>query len=195
MLSSQHKLLFIHIPKTGGSSMEWILRDLWDDSLVVVNNWTVTSDDPKLKHRDVAWYRHRRGPAWLAGHYKFAFVRNPFDRMVSWWAFHRRQKPWKTARSFKRYLRKTRPGHPERRTQSSYLLTPSGEMGVDFVGRYENLNSDFDKVCEKAGLPPRELTRMNQGRRGPYRDHYISESRALVEQWFAEDLERFGYEF
>ena len=44
-------------------------------------------------------------------HYKFAFVRNPFDRMVSWWAFHRRQKPWKTVRSFNRYLRNTRLGY------------------------------------------------------------------------------------
>lgn len=89
---------------------------------------------------------------------------------------------------------------------------------VDFVGRFESLQNDFDRVCEKIGLPQSEIPHINSSRgqandkassgslipwrRRPtfpsfstYQDYYDDESRELVAQLYEADIDRFGYEF
>src|SRR5690606_16567753 len=97
-------------------------------------------------------------------YYKFTFVRNPWDRMVSiykYYAFYR-------ICDFPRFVAKEFPSDLMKERywfvcpQSDYLLDEDGEVRVDFIGRYENLQKDFEKVCEKIGLPPLEVPYVNK---------------------------------
>jgi hypothetical protein len=69
---------------------------------------------------------------------------------------------------------------------------------LDFVGRYESLEADFDTILEALGLRgkvvlPRE--NVSKGRKGVYRDYYTPASRDLVAAWYAPEIAHFGYEF
>ena len=80
--------------------------------------------------------------------------------------------------------------------QLDYLVDLRGNHIVDFVGRYESLQADFDHCCERIGLPLQALPhRRRADDRSAYREYYDDESKALVERHFAADIEAFGYEF
>jgi hypothetical protein len=69
-----------------------------------------------------------------------------------------------------------------------------GHVIVNFLGRYESLHSDFDHACRCIGIDA-DLGQANMSTRGDYRDYYTDRLAALVRDHFAEDIERFGYEF
>ncbi len=80
--------------------------------------------------------------------------------------------------------------------QLDYLIDLRGNQIVDFVGRYESLQTDFDHCCERIGLPKQALPhRRRADDRAAYRDYYDEKTKALVEQHFAADIKAFGYEF
>jgi len=74
------------------------------------------------------------------------------------------------------------------------VLSESGDMLVDFVGRYETLAEDFDAVCDRIGIEC-ALPHINRSRHGDFREYYTPETRALVEEVYKADIELFGYRF
>jgi hypothetical protein len=78
--------------------------------------------------------------------------------------------------------------------QRRWLVNPQGEMLVEFIGRFENLQQDFTTVCERLSLRA-ELGHAKPSGRGSYRDYYDSASRDLIARCFEEDLQAFDYSF
>jgi len=70
----------------------------------------------------------------------------------------------------------------------------AGKQIVDFVGRFESLDSDFRTICDRLGLHLWLPVRNSSDTR-PYQEFYSNFSRKAVEQLYAADIERFGYEF
>ncbi len=122
--------------------------------------------------------------------------------------------PWDWNVSFYHYVRQT-PEHPlhvdasrvrdfaeflswraehARLLQKDFVASPEGDLLVDFVGRFENLEEDFGKVCSAIGANA-DLLHLNQSRHGDYRLHYTEYTRRLVEEAWAEDVQFFGYQF
>jgi hypothetical protein len=137
-------------------------------------------------------------------YFKFAFVRNPWDRLVSWYHMCV-QTP--TANPFARYikdnaptfddfLKKTTTGMAERttRNQLDYVTDERGEIIVDFVGRYERLGDDFARIEDRLGFRA-ELPHVNRSAHEDYRKYYTDETRDIVSQRFAKDIRHFGYAF
>ena len=144
---------------------------------------------------------------WSA-YFKFAVVRNPWDRVVSLYTFHEDQF-WGDS---------TLRGHHDRGAlfercstfdefvrllpflafpdQATFVTDDKGTIIVDFVGRFERLESDFALICRRLGVDG-GLPHLNRTRRsGPgYRDYYTDETRSLVEQVYRRDVELFGYTF
>ena len=130
-------------------------------------------------------------------YFVFSAVRNPFDRLVSSW----------------KYLRSTRDrplldclrhppseGHDYRhftRPQIDILRDPaSGLLITDDLIRYERVQQDFDRICDRTGKPRQPLPHLNASARPRgYRDHFDTETRRLAEHMFAEDIAIFDYEF
>jgi hypothetical protein len=78
--------------------------------------------------------------------------------------------------------------------QKDFVYSPEGELLVDFIGRFENLDSDFQAICARIGVPA-VLPHVNISNHVAYQHYYDSESEELIRQTFAPDISLFGYEF
>ena len=156
------------------------------------------------------------------GLYTFSFVRNPWDRMVSCYRDkiegevkdYTRFSDSGIARCLARFdvfwgnmsfeafvyaVASIPDAHADEhfRSQHNYLTNVWGDIAVDFVGRYEDLETDFRYVAERIGLPPKiSLPRMQANPRSVnYADYYTAATRDMVATRFAQDIELFAYRF
>ena len=81
------------------------------------------------------------------------------------------------------------------RPQSELLTDSTGNIALDFVGRYESLQADFDFVCRQVGLDAVGLERKNASKHKPYAAYYDDELRTAVNHVYQDDLTRFDYGF
>lgn len=206
LLSEERGFVFVHVPKAGGSSIDralgpWCLprNRAWWASLT---RWVGLPRDYRRfrfgKHDSLAAVQRVLPEETFRAWYKFAFVRNPWDRLVSDYTAvladpgHRRHRRVRSLSGFSEYVRKEAPGvFP---TQASLLRDGRGELGLDFVGRFESLERDFGKVCDHLGVEAR-LPHENKSEHGHYRAYYDTSSRGFVQAHWGEDVELFGYEF
>ena len=210
LLSYSHRFLFIHVPKTGGSSISRALaecvhrpEDHWVNRTLGRVGIHVNLYGPERVRR----YRFHSTARVLRRHlseetfessFKFAFVRNPWDRMVSSYHFvagcatHHRHRQVARGMNFKDYLRyEVARG---KMSQAAMLTDRSGRLLVDFVGRFERLAEDFHRVCQHLGLPC-QLGHHNRSRHRDYREYYDRESIELVRRHFGDEIDLFGYDF
>jgi len=131
--------------------------------------------------------------------FKFAFVRNPWDWQVSLYHFMRQQSDHHqhdliAEMNFEDYI-VWRCNH-DLHLQAEFVTDKEGNLIVDFVGRFESLQEDFDSICQQIGLPQLGLPHINRShRRQDYRSYYNDRTRRLVETYFQRDIEIFGYSF
>jgi len=178
--------VFIHINKTGGSSVGRALGIGLDHSTALEK------------------YRQLGAAAWERK-FTFTLVRNPWDKVVS--HYHYRVETGQTRLddtpvSFDEWLRlcyvERDPRYRDQprmfMPQRQWLVNEEGELMVEFIGRFENLAEDFGRICQRLSIEA-ELGHAKPSSRGHYRDYYDTASRELVAEVFAEDLELFGYRF
>jgi hypothetical protein len=129
--------------------------------------------------------------------FKFAFVRNPWDRLVSRHAHllrstdRRRHSFVSRMENFEDFIKwEIQRGA----FQHSYVTDESGNRIVDFIGYYERLNEDFAKVCARLKLQA-ELPHANISQHKDYRTYYTPKTRELVAGQFKRDIDLFGYTF
>ena len=148
--------------------------------------------------------RDRLGHQTWTDCYTFCFERNPWDRLVSF--YHWRTKSMQSPPPFKDFAVAALSGTPQQQAQLRakyfsnrpfYLI--DGELAVDFVGRFENLEADLATVCRRIGLPwdgtlPRAKSGIRPGGRD-YRHYYDPQLRELCEREFSLERDLFGYQF
>jgi len=145
-----------------------------------------------------AWkVRAAVGPRVWQDYFKFCIERNPFDRVISQF-YHWRQGPFGAPDvTFQQYLRSERILRLRKKGRSVYTL--SGDVAVDRVLRYENLESELAAVADQLGLPgaidlPRAKGAFREDRR-PYREIWNDEDRRIIERMFAQEMALMGYEW
>jgi hypothetical protein len=79
--------------------------------------------------------------------------------------------------------------------QHTFVTDADGTMLADRVGRVEDMQSSYDAICERIGIPTASLGQVNSSRRGSYRDYYDQPLIDGVAELYRRDLELFGYEF
>jgi len=216
LLSLRYRFLFVHIAKTGGTSIR--------DSLGWYK-WTDPYRFPQFLcsklsgitgHRIGAKFpRHAKAIAAqemlprdvYEGLFKFAFVRNPWDLQVSSYHHIRRERPdlMTEIPDFAAFLRwKFDPERPPQYhadmstvLQSDYLVDLHGRLIVDYIGRYEHLVEDFETACRRIGIgaPALRHSRRASERARDYRSYYDDASATLIAEHYRPDCERFGYRF
>ena len=200
MISLQKRFLFVHIPKTAGNSIQTVLRDYSEDQLVALRKEQDGVErfglrNPKYqikKHSMLMEYHDALGPEQFRDLYKFTCVRNPWDRMVSYY-FTPTQHPetW-NRKKFREIIFKAV-------SVADYLRLGDGEedpfANVDHIIRFENLADDFAAVCAAIAISPPTLPQYNRSHRDHYTKYYDDELRELVRTRFAAEIERFNYTF
>jgi len=207
LISDSHQFIFLRMRKVASTSMKTILLPL-----------CVPRPAGRLAHlksrAKLEWDYHRyvfrahddmraaqkRMPAELFDRYfKFTFVRNPWDRLVSEYEFllrkteHGRHERVKKLGGFSDFIRMQIPRRDA--YQINMMCDERGNVLMDFIGKLENLQNDWKTVCERTGIPYQELQRKNASERSHYQDYYDSESRQLVARHWAREIELFGYRF
>ena len=210
-----HGAVYIEVPKVACSSIKIALAGLLGVDLEAAggNPHTARFPEPSAPGE---------GPKLYPGIFSFAFVRNPWDRLVSCY----RDKILGEVPDFT-FLHPTRGvGHclahfsvfradmsfddfvdavaeisdeeadVHFRSQHTFIVNRDGNIGVDFVGRFETLGRDFELVCEKLGIPSLILPRV-QSVKTPrrYAEYYSRRSRDIVSDRFREDIVLLGYDF
>ncbi len=140
------------------------------------------------------------GDVW-ASYTKFCFVRNPWTRVVS--DYYWRQRSISRKFSFEAYLealagnrRDPHLAHPGN-VSNWDMMAIDGKLGMDHVGRFENIDEDFRVITKKLGLPPLALKTAEKaaGKKPDYEALYTPNCRKMVEKMFAQELETFTYEW
>jgi hypothetical protein len=209
LLSYKPAFLFVHIEKAAGSSIQIALRpfapvltnDRWRRRLNLlgpINRLGLYRAMEFPQHTAARTVKLCLPRPVYDGLFKFAFVRNPWDRIVSRHAHllrstnrhrHHLVKRMKNFEDFIAWEIKRASAY-----QFEYVTASDGRSIVDFVGRYEQLSEDFSKVCARLGIKA-ELPHANVSEHRDYRSYYTPETRELVAQHFRRDIELFGYTF
>lgn len=185
MIDHQKKFIFIHIPKTAGVSMYQAFSAKNEDQ----HHLTLKEHN----HTDVDYF-------------SFAFVRNPWDRFVSTYFYFKNygRSRWgdkpsgeivnsfsdfhEFCKNFENVLDKFPLPHFKK--MSSWF-----DENLSFVGKFENLQNDFNYVCKKISIKPQALPKLNQTNRQHYSHYYNDESKSIIESFYQEDIIKFGYSF
>jgi chondroitin 4-sulfotransferase 11 len=81
------------------------------------------------------------------------------------------------------------------RNQIDYLIDEKGAIIVDFIGRFEHLQEDFDVISRHLGRAPVELPRTNTSQHATYTEYYSPATAEMVAKRYAQDIKQFGYRF
>ena len=172
--------LFIHVPKTAGTSIK-------RTGLFLGGTHQTISEFDLLDDT-----------------FKFAFVRNPWDRFVSSFFFHREYRNT-GQKGFDEFIEKQcvpimgTDKHPHNDRLHAfvpmhhYLLDGEGNIGVDYIGRFENLESDWEDVCAILGVKKHELAHHRKFKHDYYENYYTPETWDLIGTLYQRDVELFGY--
>ncbi len=214
ILSHDRRFIFIHIPKTGGTSfsLAYEARATKTDILV--------GDTPKAqrrrkrqqalrptgrlwKHATLSDIEGLVSPDQMRRYFVCTLVRNPWDRCVSYYHWLREQsfehpavaKAKTTA--FAEFLADPEITQSLRNSQAaSYVRAPDGTDCCNAYIRFEHLADDLAPVEEHLGFSLLPLPHENRSaRRGTYADQYTPELADHVAEIFADDIARFGYRF
>lgn len=177
---------FIHINKTGGSSIERALN-------------------LHTNHRTAQEVRDMIGDRRWASRFTFTVVRNPWDKVVSHYHFRRERNKSNIQTDNIRFGDWVRMSYGQKdpryyhspkmyMPQLQWITDQRGEVLVDFVARFETLEKDFATICDRIGVSA-TLPHLKKTDRGHYRDYYTPETRQIIADCFRQDIEHFGYEF
>lgn len=210
LVSHSAKFVFIHVQRTGGLSMQATLKQQFPDLRV----WH--GRHGHVRAGIAEWGRER----WDEYH-SFAVVRNPWDRLVSWYSMirarqadNRIQLPWplsrqprlwdqvaRRGRTFEQFLHNCTTEVFDRGCRKSfvynqldYLVDREGRPAVSQVARFETLGEDIDRLFAHLGIAAK-LPHRNGSQHGHYSRWYDDRTEELVRQRFARDIEAFDYRF
>ena len=206
IISHQKKFIFVHTYKTAGTTIEsellqysryrerlistvylkyfiYLINQIFDSGKNG-NKWI--SGVPK--HASASEMCEYIGEDKFNEYFKFSFVRNPFDWLVSLYSYMYSQKM-----EFGDFLKKVeRDNYP---TQSSFLLIDN-EIAMDYVGKVESIDYDFQKIRERIGLLNNNVDRLpiaNASVRKDAMSYYSNDQKEFVVNFFNDDFVNFGY--
>jgi len=216
MISRQKRFLFIHVPKTGGNSIQFVLKEYADDEIITQDKDGQDGTDRfglwnrqygTTKHTTLNQYYSAIDADLYQTLFKFAVIRNPWDRMISlYFSPHRRKKQWnrkqflalvKRARPFRYYVIETMPARSGvvKDLGKTTIRGRSLDKDIDFIMKFENLDQGFRIVCRTLGIPEAPLPQSNRSIRAHYSQYYDDELIKIVGEKFSEEIQYGNYRF
>ena len=181
--------IYIHINKTAGTSVAKAIGL------------------PRKNHMTAVQLIDQVGEAKWDRSYKFTFVRNPWDKVVSHYNYRVKTNQTNLGDghlSFADWVKCTYgPNKDETyynnpimfQPQAEWLRNAQGQIDVNFIGKFESLSEDFSTIAQQIGLKNTSLPHLNKTLSTDYRDYYDEETTQIIREWFEEDLTLFDYTF
>lgn len=208
--SKEKKFLFIHIPKTAGTSIKTVLSPYGGKSGITnylgrrLENFPGICNLLGLNHRRTydshTTYRKisRILPKNILDEtFVFAFVRHPYDRLYSFYnhILAHPEHPWYKKiynyRSFSIMLENL--SEVQEPTQKSYLIDENESLKTEFLGRFENINVDFRKICSHLDISA-DLPKKNVRKHKKWENVFTDLDKINAFDFYKEDFEEFGYD-
>ena len=212
-------VLYCAIPKVACSSIMSACVDAleidfppneWKPEVFQTRKWDHLFDRRSIVMDD-------RLPRRFDRYWSFAFVRNPWDRLVS--CYTEKIRPdgdpenfingvsrvltsfgvFEAGMSFERFAREVaqipdEEAEPHFLSQHKFIVNRAGDLVVDFLGRFETIDKDFDVVRQRIRAPV-ELPHLLRSQHGHYRDYYSPDLAHIIGERYSEDIARFEYTF
>lgn len=218
MISHQYKCIFIHIPKTAGTSIEQKLGHFGELRRGVQDHRTISDIEPvsisdiaqACIHRNssLAIRRLKKAikdrttnfSACYKAYYKFSFVRNPWARVFSWYKnvmrdqVHQQRYNVDANCTFNDFLK----NHMDQRQLNSqlfWIVDKSGNIPFDFIGKFEKLEEDFEYIAGQIGLKDNKLPKLIAGDGQHYTQFYDFETKDIVYKLYKDEIKHFNYEY
>lgn len=202
MIDHKRKFIFIHIPRTGGTSIEVALHG---------KNWFETH--APSKHLTVHAAKKIYEEYWDS-YFKFSFVRNPWDRMISMLKYggnnnsqdgiyevYQKNGEIQLDKYIKKYINieyDSRFFHENQfndfQTKNNTVYFNILENQMDFIGKYENLNEDFSLICKYIGVKNKKLKQIEKSNRKE-KVKYSEQSKKIIEDMCKLEIEYFDYSY
>lgn len=196
-LEDKHKIIYIHIPKAAGNAL---IKSLFGVS--------ATGHDPLSRYLANNDKKFRE-------YYKFAVVRNPFDRLVSSFFYLKQggigffdddfsRKYLFDIQSFDHFVKKLNDDVEFRNAvmtwvhfipQINFLSLNGTDLHIDKVVKLENLDKELNELCSQIGVPPVKIIRYNSSKRKNFKEYYTRELIEIVESLYQQDLKVLKYTF
>ena len=204
IISHRHRFIFIAVPKVATralrqaltmqlDSMDWQQQNLFAERRLPIGDLAGKAHG----HLSVREIRPHLPEELWRGYVKCAFVRDPFERFVDICLFLDGARELPTAEAAARMKKALATDRFRQRPlvlpQSDFLTDTAGRLAVDFIGRYETLQSSYDELCRLIGIENAGLERRRQPEQRDWRRYYDEELLGLVAEFYRADLENFGY--
>ena len=216
MISHKHKCIFVHVPKTGGTTIENLIwpreadrteLNLWMGFVKDYHNKYQTGG---LQHLLASQVKEEVGKKVFDTYFKFAIVRNPWDKAVSQYSYMKKRQDLRKFIGMskddclKKYLsliQKT--NHVQWDSQYKFVTDKDDKIIVDFIGKFESFSKDVNVILEKLEICnnilgfkfPKKIPHTNKSHRSHYREYYDAESKEIVQNIYQKDIELFEYQF
>jgi len=219
VLIKQYRAIYFVIPKAACSSLKYVCLKLIAPNTgeiafrlfhLITSRRIHAFPLPYIRKDDINKY---------PDYFKFCFVRNTWDRVVSCYlekirepsfknkffknGIHRgflQYNRFKAGMSFKEFVYAIhdipdKKADKHFKAQHTFLTDKNGKLIVDFIGRFENLEGDFKELSKKAGFPNVTIPHMLKNPHKDYRLYYDDETKKLVAERYKKDIELFGHTF
>ena len=178
MICHKYKCIFIHAPRTGGTSIEFSFgQDVFF----------------KKKHLKASEVFNEVGEKGWRDYFKFTFVRNPWDRVVSLFCMPAFKKiNLLSGKDLVYFLNHYKPYYWEHGAQCSDYIDRDD---LDFIGKFESRSLDLKKIQDVIKCPSLSIIHQKKTDHKHYTEYYDDETKQIVAEKYAKDIEYFGYEF
>ena len=211
MISYKHRCIFVHIPKSGGSSINHQFLPIKVERKHLIGNYKSRFQPMEwgLQHLRASYILGEVGYDIFSKFFKFSFVRNPWDKLVSQYFYTK--SPQRHAlrewigitidSTFDEYIEKVYNAnplvlqHPHWARQYEFLYDTQGNQMVNFIGKFENLKEDYNTICTILKTKKSKLPHYNQSVRNHYTEYYNNKTKKMVEEVYIKDIETFQYKF
>ncbi|MBW2998482.1 sulfotransferase family protein [Candidatus Woesearchaeota archaeon] len=208
ILLEKQKAIYFFIPKVACSSIKKICSDLLcleSDSIIQIH----INKYPFIFRKKIAKYNN---------YFKFTFVRNPWDRIVSCYKNKIREKSLNNQHfvngvfsrfitygtftpemSFEDFVKaiceiSDEDANVHFQSQYKFITDKKGKIIVDFIGQFENIDKDFNKICKKLKINVK-LPHLMKSEKKDYKEYYTKETKEMIRKRYKKDIEMFGYNF
>lgn len=190
MIDQELKCIFVHCQKCAGESIEQTIFGRADNNY----NGCNFAGSPE-KHYSASQYMEKYGQKIWDDCFTFSFVRNPWDRVISWIKYRDKRFGRLDPISPEKIKREMKTPLFVNNSYYNLLFSKRGELLVKYVGRFENIENDFRCVTKKLNLENISLSHLNKTSHKDYQQYYDNETIDLVYRVYRQDIDYFGYTF